>query len=170
VLLRQRILGGRLLRSLRHARSRSSRIVRVRRLGFSHRAEVALRSLGNPLGRYGSDIVVVWDAEDDTSDVYLAAAVMIAKALALRTKTTSKATPIDIDALDSAVREIERQAGWLEEIRTSSGTIKSSAEKILGRIEQMRAALSKQIASLDRQALALREFVDADGTSRDAAS
>jgi len=103
--------------------------------------------------------VVVWDAEDASSDVYFAAAMMIAKALALRTKTVSKGSPVDVDAIDRAIREIERQAAWLEEIRTSSGTIKSSADKIIARIEQMRTALTTQIATLEQQAVALREFV-----------
>ena len=125
---------------------------------FVHSKRTAPSGLRS-LARYGSDVVLVWDAEDESSDVYFAAGIMIAKALALRTKTMSKASPVDIDALDSAIREIERQAGMLEEIKTSSGTIKSGAEKILARVEQMRAALAKQIATLDQQAVALREFV-----------
>jgi hypothetical protein len=133
---------------------------------FVHSKRTAPAGL-KPLARYGADVVLVWDAEDESSDVYFAAAIMIAKALALRTKTIAKASPVDVDALDSAIREIERQAGFLEEIRTSSGTIKSSAEKILARIEQMRAALAKQVATLDQQALALREFVG-QGAARDA--
>jgi hypothetical protein len=133
---------------------------------FVHSKRTAPSGL-RPLARYGTDVVLVWDAEDESSDVYFAAAIMIAKALALRTKTISKASPVDVDALDSAIREIERQAGLLEEIRTSSGTIKSSAEKILTRVEQMRSALAKQIATLDQQALALREFVGQE-SARDA--
>ena len=55
---------------------------------------------------------MLWDAEDERSDVYLDAAIMIAKALALRTKTISKASSVDIEAVDKAIREIERQAGF----------------------------------------------------------
>jgi hypothetical protein len=125
---------------------------------FIHSRRTAPSGL-KPLARYGTDVVVVWDAEDEQSDVYLDGAIMIAKALALRAKTIWKASPVDVDALDKAIREIERQAGFLDEIKTKSGTIKSCAENILARTEQMRGALVNQIVTLDQQALALREFV-----------
>lgn len=91
---------------------------------FVHSKRTAPSGL-KPLARYGTDIVVSWDADDEASDVYLSAAIMVAKALALRSKTISKASPVDVDALDKAIREIERQASFLDDIKTSSGTIKS---------------------------------------------
>ena len=124
------------------------------------------RAYLKPLKRYGADVVVLWDAEDERSDVYLDAAIMIAKALALRTKTISKASSVDIEAVDKAIREIERQAGFFEEIKTKSGTIKNGAEKILTLIEQMQGALKRQIATLDQHALTLREFVGLGSASQ----
>jgi hypothetical protein len=96
---------------------------------FVHSRRTAPSGL-RPLKRYDADVVVAWDAEDEQSDVYLDGAITIAKALALGTKTISKASPVDIDGLDKAIREIERQAGFLEEIKTKSGTIKSASENI----------------------------------------
>ena len=40
-----------------------------------------------PLNRYGNDIVVVWDAEDSYSDLFLKTALTMAKALCIRTAT-----------------------------------------------------------------------------------
>jgi hypothetical protein len=74
---------------------------------FVHSRRTAPSGL-KPLKRYGADVVAVWDAEDEQSDVYLDGAIMIARALALRTKTISKASPVDIHAVDKAIREIER--------------------------------------------------------------
>ena len=84
---------------------------------------------------------------------------MIAKALALRTKL-SKASPVDVEALDRAIREIERQTGFLDDIKTRSGTIKSAAEFILTKTETIRSGLVKQIATLDEQVIALRNHIE----------
>ena len=65
----------------------------------------------------------------------------------------------DIDLLEKAIREVERQSSFLEEIKTTSSTIKNGAEKILNRVEAMRAAFVKQIEALDTQASLLRKFV-----------
>jgi hypothetical protein len=113
------------------------------------------------------DVVVVWDAEDDSSDVYFAAGMMIAKALALRTNTVSKGSPVDVDALDRAIREIERQAGLLEEIRVSSrdNQVQRGEDPCANRTD----ALTKQIATLEQQAFALREFVG-QASARDSAA
>ena len=111
-----------------------------------------------PLVRYGNDVVVVWDSEDPASDVFLAAGLMVCKALALRKGAMEEELAADFAALDKAIKEIERQAGYLGEIETSSQTIKSGAEKILKRVEIMRSALQKQIETLDEQSRALREL------------
>jgi hypothetical protein len=124
---------------------------------FIHSRRTAPSGL-EPVKAYGPDVVVVWDAEDERSDVYLKCAIQIAKALAVRTK--SKASPVDVNSLDKTIREIERQAGYIAEIRTSAETSKSAADKILTRTELMRSAFVIQIAQLDQHALALREFVE----------
>jgi len=63
-----------------------------------------------------------------------------------------------LSRLIKAIREIERQSSFLEEIKTSSSTIKNGADKILNRVETMRAALTKQIEALDTQAGLLRKL------------
>ena len=63
-----------------------------------------------------------------------------------------------LSRLIKAIREIERQSSSLEEIKTSSSTIKNGADKILNRVETMRAALTKQIEALDTQAGLLRKL------------
>jgi hypothetical protein len=64
---------------------------------------------------------------------------MICKALALRQTATDPDLAADLDLLDKAIREVGRQAGYLDEVKTSSLTIKSGAERILARVETMRA-------------------------------
>jgi hypothetical protein len=111
------------------------------------------------LARYGSDVVVVWDSDDEGTDAYLSAGLMICKALAVRNAAANDEIAADLDLLEKAIREIERQSSFLEEIKTSSSTIKNRADKILNRVETMRAAFVKQIEALDTQASLLRKFV-----------
>lgn len=40
-------------------------------------------SVRRPLSRYGRDVLCVWDALDESTNVYLDAAVSVAKALAI---------------------------------------------------------------------------------------
>jgi hypothetical protein len=84
---------------------------------------------------------------------------MISKALAVRNSAVNNEIAEDIDLLEKAIREIERQSSFLEVIKTSSSTIKNGAEKILNRVATMRAAFVKQIEALDIQASLLRKLV-----------
>ena len=131
---------------------------------FVHSKRTAPEGL-KPLGRYGNNVVVVWDAENSATDVFLSAGLMVCKALALRKGALDEEMAADFEALDKAIREIERQAGYLGEIETSSQTIKGGAEKILKRVETMRSALQRQIEALDQQSRALRVLAGGgDGT------
>lgn len=62
-----------------------------------------------PLTRYGSDVVVVWDAEDPRSDVVLAAGLSVAKALCTHSKGKREAEIADFEAIERAIREIENK-------------------------------------------------------------
>lgn len=104
-----------------------------------------------PLTRYGNDIVVVWDVEDETSDVYLKAGFMAAKAMAVRTRMENAERATDFQAIDKPLTEIQRQVRYLDEIRTWSGTIKNSAEKVIARVERMQKALDGEMETLGQQ-------------------
>ena len=80
------------------------------------------------------------------------------KALAVRNAAANDEIATDIDLLEKAIREIERQSSFLEEIKTSSSTIKNGADKILNRVETMRSVFVKQIEALDTQASLLRKL------------
>jgi len=125
---------------------------------FVHSSKTARIGLKR-LARYGNDVVVVWDSDDEGTDAYLSAGLMMCKALAVRLAAASDEIAADFDLLEKAIREVERQSGFLEEIKTSSSTIKNGADKILNRVETMRTAFVKQVEALDTQASLLRKFV-----------
>jgi hypothetical protein len=101
-----------------------------------------------PFQRYGNDMIVVWDAEDPNTDVFLKAGIIAARALCFRTSRQSAAQQVDIQAIENAILEIERRAGNLDEVRKSAETIQSSSAKILDRVRIDREALEKQVTIL----------------------
>jgi hypothetical protein len=101
-----------------------------------------------PFQRYGNDFVVVWDAEDPASDVFLKAGIIAARALCFRAQRNSAAAVADFEAIERAILEIGKRADNLDEVRKSADSIKSASEKILERVRIDREALEKQVAQL----------------------
>lgn len=111
-----------------------------------------------PFARYGSDFVVIWDAEDPTTDVFLKAGIIAARALCFRTERQSAAQQVDFEVIDKAILEIEKRAGNLDDVRKSAETIQSSSNKILERVRIDREALEKQLEILREKVKDLREI------------
>ncbi|MGD9635939.1 MAG: hypothetical protein AB7G28_14465 [Pirellulales bacterium] len=114
-----------------------------------------------PFQRYGNDFVVIWDAEDAASDVFLKAGLIAARALCFRAQRNTAAAVADFDAIERAVLEIEKRAGNLDEVGKSAGTIKSASEKILERVRIDREALEKQVTQLREKVGELRDAMSA---------
>ena len=109
--------------------------------------------------RYGNDVVVIWDAEDTGSDVFLDAGLSVARALCARPKSISEEVDADFEALEKAILEIGRQADGLDEITRSSETIRSSNDKVVERARIMKEGLSRQISILNQKADGLKEVM-----------
>ena len=139
-------------------RARKNRAAEVAVFVFSRR--VAPEGL-EPLGRYGPDVVAVWDADDPASDVFLRAALSVARALCTRAAAEREAAELDLGAFDAAVREVERQARGLDDIRTAAETIRGGAERILARARIVRAGLDRQVGVLDESLADLRRDLGA---------
>lgn len=107
-----------------------------------------------PFGRYGNDIVVVWDAEDATTDLYVKVAYSVGRALAIRVRDDSAQT--QVQEVELATRNIEKQLQYLDEFKTWGETVKGHGEKISDRAVRMAAELTKEIKRLDRQVEALK--------------
>jgi hypothetical protein len=97
---------------------------------------------------YGSDIICIWDPEDPTTDIWLKAALVTARALCVRQTGKSEAQKVDFDAIDRAILEIEKRAANLDAIRTSAQTIVNSGEKIIKRVETDEKAFERQLTTL----------------------
>lgn len=114
-----------------------------------------------PFQRYGHDLIVVWDAEDPSTDVFLKAGVIAARALCFRAERHTAATQVDFEAIERAILEIEKRAGNLDEVRKSAETIQSSSSKILERVRIDREGLEKQVTLLRDKVGELRSSMNA---------
>jgi hypothetical protein len=101
------------------------------------------------LTRQGNSILVVWDPEDESTNVCLDAAVTLARALLVRERAgVDTATDADWDAIDKAVNGIERQIEYLDELAGWSTNIKRDAGKLEGRVEKMKTDLRREMERL----------------------
>ena len=114
-----------------------------------------------PFQRYGQDLLVVWDAEQPSSDVYLQAGMVTARALSLRAARKAEAQQADFEAIDRAILEIEKRAANLDAVKKYAETIHSSSEKIIDRVEKDRKALDREVATLHEKLEELKAISDA---------
>lgn len=106
--------------------------------------------------RHGSRIVVVWDSEDASTDILLKAAVSTCRALAVAA-TKEKAELSDaVDVIQKATRAVEKQAEHLDQLKTWAETSRTSANKIIDRVEKMQTDFTKQVEALDEAVAALK--------------
>ena len=109
-----------------------------------------------PLARYGEDIVVVWDPEDEATDLHVRCAYSMARGMATRLASASAASHEALSEIDLATRGIEKQLQYLDDVARMAGTVKNNGEKILQRMERMREQLAGDVERLDEQLRALR--------------
>ena len=91
-----------------------------------------------------------WDPEDPASDLFIKAALSVARALVIRENHEAVEAEQAVTAIELATRTIEKQLGYLCEIKTWAETVKSNGDKIADRAGRMRTDLAKEIESLDR--------------------
>ena len=109
-----------------------------------------------PLARYGQTLVIVWDAEDESSDVVLLAAFACAKALSVRGSRRSGADAASMQKIDAAIAAITKQIEGFDEIRTHASTVGNAAEKIDRRARVMADHITRQTETLVEQVAALK--------------
>jgi hypothetical protein len=118
-----------------------------------------------PVARRGNDVLVLWDAEDAATDVFVRCGLTLAKALCIRAARAQEVQAVDFSALDAAVNEIEKRANDLDKINGWSETIQNNSTKIIEHVRIARGALDKQLKSLREHLDSLRQTLDARETT-----
>jgi hypothetical protein len=109
-----------------------------------------------PFGRYGNTLVVVWDADDESSDVALMAALAAAKALCVAGARKSAVETASVQAIDAAIAAITKHIEGFEEIRASASHIGASAQKIDHRARIMAEQITRHTETLAEHVGAFR--------------
>lgn len=128
---------------------------------FVHSTRTAPASIPS-FQRYGRDIVVKWDADDDANDVWLEAALMVASALSVKAASHDKQDAASFEKIDKAIERIRKSLEGFEEMNTSANTVKSAAEKILNRARLMQEGLSSQLQAIVDEFLKLKDAAAKD--------
>jgi hypothetical protein len=111
------------------------------------------------LQRHGVDIVVVWDSEDPQSDMVLRAAYSLARALSVRERRSDQASQA-VAEIERAARSVERQIGYLDDVRKWAETVKGHGEKIAERSGKMAEELRRDVERLDSHVASVRTAGD----------
>ena len=106
--------------------------------------------------RFGNDIVLRWDAEDEASDVWLRAGLMVATALSVRAASHDKQDAASFGKIDGAIERMRKHVEGFEEINTCANTAQRATEKILKRARLMEEGLADQLATIIEEAVKLK--------------
>ena len=109
-----------------------------------------------PLARHGDDILVVWDRDELASDVYLKAALSIARAIVVRAAIGAEETAADFGAIDKAIERITKGIEDLAEVTVWTGNIKRDGGKIEDRVAKVHRGLQQQLEVLEGHIEGLR--------------
>jgi len=111
-----------------------------------------------PLQRHGNDILVAWDAEDAGGDLVVRAAYSLARALAVRERRSDRESQAALVEIERAARGIEKQIGYLEDVRRWAETVKGHGDKIADRSARMADELRRDVEGLDAHLAAMRKI------------
>jgi hypothetical protein len=112
--------------------------------------------------RFGNDLLVVWDAEDPASDVVLECAYSVGLALLAAAASDRVEVDVDMEAVDTAILAIEKQAERMQKIRGKCDSIRSAAGCIDDEARKIGDNLRREAGRLQEQAVSLRTVFAAD--------
>ena len=125
---------------------------------FVHSTKTAGASIPR-FQRLGKDIVVQWTADDESTDMWLQAAIMAAQAICTQINSHDKDEAASFDKIDHAIERIRRDIDGFEEINTSANTARSAAERILSRARRMKDSLEAQTDSIWEEFLKIYIYI-----------
>lgn len=98
--------------------------------------------------RFGDDLVIVWDPEQPSTDVFIHAALSVARALIVKRNAADELEEIDVASMEKALVNIEKKLGKLDQVAKWTETIRSNARQILDATAETKRAVLKDIETL----------------------
>jgi len=98
--------------------------------------------------RVGPDVIVIWDADDPGTDVYLKAAVSIARALVVEDHRSSDQSAADLREVEQSIAAIERLVTTVESIAHDARNIVKKGTKIGKAAEGVKERLVEEVERL----------------------
>lgn len=95
--------------------------------------------------------MIRWHPGEESSDVWLQAALMVATALSVKAAAHDKQDAASFAKIDKAIERLLKLIDDFDEIATCANTSKSAAEKILRRAELMKGSLHDQAQALQSE-------------------
>ena len=123
---------------------------------FVHSIKTAPANIPS-FARYGHDILVKWDADDDLLDANLKAAILVATALSVKASSHNHQDAASFERVDRAIEKVRKAIDGFDEINKFAETTRSSAVKILERARIMQETLAPQIDAIFAELLKLKE-------------
>ncbi|MBL8964150.1 MAG: hypothetical protein KF787_02070 [Phycisphaeraceae bacterium] len=109
-----------------------------------------------PFGRHGDDLVIVWDPLDASGDVYVKAAISVARALVVKRKVERDSATVDLAPVEAALDVLGKAADGIQEIVGSATLSISHGKKVLDRAERMKPDLMACVERLSECLARLR--------------
>ena len=114
--------------------------------------------------RYGSNVLVVWDDEDPSTDTYLHGALMVGLALVTRRKTNADAG--DLQALEKIEQRVQKEVERLEIIRDAANKIRAQVETIEKQVGIGHKKLTKLVEDAKKTLVALNVELSEEAEER----
>lgn len=108
-----------------------------------------------PISRFGSDIVVIWDADDTLSDVNLKAAYSIARCIAVEQSKEDATKTGERVAVETGIKAISRSLETLNSIQTMATTVKNNGEKITKQANKLMSDVTGQLELIEQHVAGL---------------
>lgn len=113
-----------------------------------------------PLKRVGQRILVIWDREDPVSDIYLKAAVSLARAMVVRKVVHDQQTQQELALLEQTVFRLSKDAERVGRLRPWAETARKNSEQIRDEVTAIVEDMERQLGRLRECVQALRPAAD----------
>ncbi|MCE9605830.1 MAG: hypothetical protein K8U03_13120 [Planctomycetia bacterium] len=113
-----------------------------------------------PITRFGDDVILVWDAEDPATDLFLRLGLTVARALCTRRRDEREAQKVDFTLIDKALLAIKKRYDDFDLINKHAEDIIGTSQKIKDRARIAREDLERQVDRLEQQVTDLKQLAN----------